>query len=147
MNRQGAPTAIAEALVLDMDLSESPTYGEQEGSAYKGISAAPATSRCSCSISLAMSSAASACKRDPSLTSGQAYPGSEQVGPAHRAVPSRATERRAWEGLFAHRGKPGWHSGAVFEAPALVASFDDFGMKGRWPRSRCRDRCSPTSCR
>jgi hypothetical protein len=26
--------------------------------------------------------------------------------------------------LFAHRGKPGWHSGAVFEAPVLVAGFE-----------------------
>src|SRR5215471_373416 len=32
-------------VVLDMDSSESPTYGEQEGSAYNGISAAPATTR------------------------------------------------------------------------------------------------------
>jgi hypothetical protein len=33
-------------------------------------------------------------------------------------------------GLFAHRGKPGWHngSGAVFEAPGLVAGFDDFAV-------------------
>ena len=28
-------------------------------------------------------------------------------------------------------GKPGWHSGAVFEAPALVAGFDDFAMMGQ----------------
>jgi hypothetical protein len=34
--------------VLDMDSSESPTYGEQKASAYKGISAAPAITRCSC---------------------------------------------------------------------------------------------------
>ena len=34
-------------------------------------------------------------------------------------------------GLFAHRGKPGWHSRAVFEAPALVAGFDDFTMMGQ----------------
>ena len=33
-------------------------------------------------------------------------------------------------GLFAHRGKPGWYSlsGAVLEAPALVAGFDDFAV-------------------
>ena len=41
-------------IVLDRDSSESPTYGEQEGSAYNG----PIT-RCSCSTSLAMSSGAS----------------------------------------------------------------------------------------
>ena len=35
-------------IVLDMDSSESPTYGEQKASAYKGISAAPAITRCSC---------------------------------------------------------------------------------------------------
>ena len=29
---------------------------------------------------------------------------------------------------YRHRGKPGWQSGAVFEAPALVAGFDDFAM-------------------
>src|SRR5262249_58714307 len=33
--------------------------------------------------------------------------------------------------LFAHRGKPGWRSRAVFEAPALVAGFDDFAMMGQ----------------
>jgi hypothetical protein len=33
--------------------------------------------------------------------------------------------------LFAHRGKPGWHSGAVFEAPTLVAGFDDFAVMGQ----------------
>ena len=33
--------------------------------------------------------------------------------------------------LFAHRGKPGGHSRAVFEAPALVAGFDDFAMMGQ----------------
>jgi hypothetical protein len=41
-----------------MDSSESPTYGEQEGSAYNGISAAPAIARCSSSTSSAMSSGA-----------------------------------------------------------------------------------------
>jgi hypothetical protein len=44
--------------VLDMASSERPTYGEQEGSAYNGHSGAPAIIRCSCSISLAMSSGA-----------------------------------------------------------------------------------------
>jgi hypothetical protein len=43
-------------IVLNMDSSESPTYGEQEGSAYNGHSAAPATTRCLCSTSSAMSS-------------------------------------------------------------------------------------------
>jgi hypothetical protein len=46
-------------IVLDMDSSESPTYGEQEGSAYNGISVARAITRCSCSTSSAMSSGAS----------------------------------------------------------------------------------------
>src|SRR6266566_3799755 len=40
--------------------------------------------------------------------------------------------------LFAHRGKPGWHSGAVFEAPALVAGFDDFAMMGQAIEERGR---------
>jgi hypothetical protein len=33
VDRRGAPAAPAEVIVLDMDSSESPTYGEQEGSA------------------------------------------------------------------------------------------------------------------
>jgi hypothetical protein len=45
-------------IVLDMDSSESPTYGEQEGSAYNGHSGAPAITRSSCSTSLAIWSAA-----------------------------------------------------------------------------------------
>ena len=34
--------------------------------------------------------------------------------------------------LFSHRGKPGWYelSGAVLEAPALVAGFDDVAVMG-----------------
>jgi hypothetical protein len=43
-------------IVLDMDSSESPTYGEQEGSATTAISAAPVITRCLCSTSSAMSS-------------------------------------------------------------------------------------------
>jgi hypothetical protein len=45
-------------IVLDMDSSESPTYGEQEAAPTTAISAAPATTRCSCSTNSAMSSAA-----------------------------------------------------------------------------------------
>jgi hypothetical protein len=45
-------------IVLDMDSSESPTYGEQEGAATMAISAALATTHCSCSTSSAMSSGA-----------------------------------------------------------------------------------------
>ena len=48
-------------IVLDMDSSESPTYGEQEGSKAApttAISGAPAITRCSCSTSSVMSSAA-----------------------------------------------------------------------------------------
>jgi hypothetical protein len=41
-------------IVLDMDSSESPTYGEQEGSAYNPISGAPAITRCSCSTNSAI---------------------------------------------------------------------------------------------
>jgi hypothetical protein len=41
-------------IVLDMDSSESPTYGEQEGSAYNGHLAAPAITRCSSSTNSVM---------------------------------------------------------------------------------------------
>ena len=74
----------------------------------------------------------SASKRDPSRAVGQACPGSEQEGPA-RVAQCRHERRSGARGrcLFAHRGKPGWHSGAVFEAPALVAGFDDFAVMGQ----------------
>jgi len=36
VDRQGAPPAAPEDYLLDVDSSESPTYGEQEGSAYNG---------------------------------------------------------------------------------------------------------------
>ena len=45
-------------IVLDMDSSVSPTYGEQEMSVWNGHSPAPATIRCSCSTSSAISNAA-----------------------------------------------------------------------------------------
>src|SRR5947209_8916616 len=73
----------------------------------------------------------SALKRDPSPALGQACPGSEQEGPARVAqCPHERRSGARGRCLFAHRGKPGWHSRAVFEAPALVAGFDDFAMMG-----------------
>ncbi len=33
-------------------------------------------------------------------------------------------------------GQAGWHSGAVFEAPALVAGFDDFAVMGQAVKQR-----------
>jgi DDE family transposase len=45
-------------IVLDMDSSENPTYGEQEGSAYNGHFGCTCYTRCSCSTSLATSSGA-----------------------------------------------------------------------------------------
>ena len=53
-------------IVLDMDSSESPTYGERRVAPITDISAAPAITRCSCSISSAMSSAAH-CDRATSI--------------------------------------------------------------------------------
>src|SRR6478609_2778170 len=74
----------------------------------------------------------SAWKRDPSRALGQACPGSEQEGPARVAqCPHERRSGARGRYLFAHRGKPGWHSGAVLEAPALVAGFDDFAVMGQ----------------
>src|ERR1700731_3445683 len=67
----------------------------------------------------------SAWKRDPSPALGQACPGSEQAGTA-RAAPCLHERRRGGGGggvRFPPRDRPGWHSGAVFEAPALVAGL------------------------
>src|ERR1700739_64122 len=52
--------------------------------------------------------------------------------PAHHTPKARMGRRSGARGrcLFAHRGKPGWHSRAVLEAPALVAGCDDFAMMG-----------------
>src|SRR5437660_4087003 len=57
---------------------------------------------------------------------------------ANRRVPRASRSALTSDGatargrcLFAHRGKPGWHSRAVFETPALVAGFDDFAMMGQ----------------
>jgi hypothetical protein len=47
-----------KTIVLDMDSSDSPTYGEQEGSAYNGHFGCTCYSQCSYSINSAMSSAA-----------------------------------------------------------------------------------------
>src|SRR5439155_26379978 len=51
------------------------------------------------------------CKTDTSAVLGQACPGSEQEGPA-RVAPCPHERRSGARGrcLFAHRGKPGWHS-------------------------------------
>jgi hypothetical protein len=74
----------------------------------------------------------SASKRDRARAFGQACPGSEQEGPARVAqCPHERRSGARGRCLFAHRGKPGWHSGAVFETPALVAGFDNFAMMGQ----------------
>jgi hypothetical protein len=71
-------------------------------------------------------------KGPPSRALGQACPGSEQEGPARVAqCPHERRSGARGRYLFAHRGKPGWHSGAVLEAPALVAGFDDFAVMGQ----------------
>jgi hypothetical protein len=68
----------------------------------------------------------------PSPALGQACRGSEQEGPGRVAqCPQERRSGARGRCLFAHRAhrrKPGWHSGAVLEAPALVAGFDDFAM-------------------
>jgi hypothetical protein len=74
----------------------------------------------------------SAWKKDPFRALGQACPGSEQEGPARVAqCPHERRSGARGRYLFAHRGKPGWHLGAVLEAPALVAGFDDFAVMGQ----------------
>jgi hypothetical protein len=59
----------------------------------------------------------------------QACPGSEQEGPARSGATATSPAQRG-RYLFAHRGKPRWYrgSGAVLEAPALVAGLDDFAV-------------------
>jgi hypothetical protein len=53
----------------------------------------------------------SASKRDPLPAVGQACPGSEQEGPARVAqCPHERRSDARGRCLFAHRGKPGWHS-------------------------------------
>ena len=49
---------LPRMIVLDMDSSVSPTHGDQEGTAITAISAAPAITRFSCSISSAIWSGA-----------------------------------------------------------------------------------------
>src|SRR5205085_10563767 len=79
----------------------------------------------------------SAWNRNPSQTTGQACPGSEQEGPARVAqCPHERRSGARGRCQFAHRGKPGWHSGAVFEAPALVAGFDGFAVMGQAAEKR-----------
>src|SRR2546430_7495166 len=69
----------------------------------------------------------STCKKDTSAVLGQACPGSEQEGPARVAqCPHERRSGARGRCLFAHRAKPGWHSGAVLEAPALVSGLDNF---------------------
>ena len=48
-----------DSIILDVDSSESPTHGQQEGSVWNATSAAPVIIRCSCSTSLAILSVAS----------------------------------------------------------------------------------------
>src|SRR6202030_1202303 len=54
---------------------------------------------------------------------GQRPGAQDPVPPPRSALTSDGAAARG-RCLFAHRGKPGWHSGAVFEAPALVAGFE-----------------------
>ena len=82
----------------------------------------------------------SASNRDPSAAPVQACPGSEREGPARVAqCPHERRSGARGRGLFAHRGKPGWYSlsGAVFEAPGLVAGFDDVAVMGEAVQQGC----------
>jgi hypothetical protein len=69
----------------------------------------------------------STCKKETSAVLGQACPGSEQEGPA-RVAPCPHERRSGARGrcLFAHRGKPGWHSVAVFEHAASGRGHGSF---------------------
>ena len=59
----------------------------------------------------------SPCKKETSAVLGQACPGSEQEGPARVAqCPHERRSDARGRCLFAHRGKPGWHSVAVLNA-------------------------------
>src|SRR5262244_552476 len=70
-------------------------------------------------------------KGTPHRPSGRLVPVANRRGPARVAqCPHERRSGARGRCLFAHGGKPGWHSGAVFEAPALVAGFDDFAMMG-----------------
>ena len=71
-----------DGIILDMDSSESPTHGEQEGSPGTGTSAVPATTRCSCSTSSATSSAA--CSGPATCTGRRLARG---AGAGHRPLP------------------------------------------------------------
>src|SRR5215470_12596027 len=74
----------------------------------------------------------SAWKRDPLVALGPACPGSEQEGPPRVAqCPHERRSGARGRCLLAHRGKPGWHSGAVLEAPAVVSGLDDFAVMGQ----------------
>ena len=58
---------------------------------------------------------------------GQACPGSEQEGPARVAqCPHERRSGARGRCLFAHRGKPGWHSVAVFEHAASGRGHGSF---------------------
>src|ERR1700759_4955122 len=69
----------------------------------------------------------SACKKDPSAALGQACPSSEQEGPARVAqCPHERRSGARGRCLFAHRGKPGWHSVAVFDHAASGRGHGSF---------------------
>src|SRR6201993_4969422 len=130
-------TPALEARILDWTLKRKPADGSTHWSTRKLGSALSISHMMVARVWATCQTASnrdpgSACKRDPSLASGQACPGSEQEGPAlvAQCLHERRCGARGWC-LFAHWGKPGWHSGAVFKAPALVAGFDDFAMMGQ----------------
>ncbi len=66
-------------------------------------------------------------------------PRSPRRGPARVAqCPHERRSGARGRCLFAHRGKPGWYSGAVLKAPALVAGLDDFAVMGQAIEERGR---------
>jgi hypothetical protein len=79
------------------------------------------------------------CKKDPSACWVRLVPVANRRAPraSRSAVTSDGAAARG-RCLFAHRGKPGWHSAAVFETPALVAGFDDFAVMGQTVEERRR---------
>src|SRR5438045_4314868 len=74
----------------------------------------------------------SACKIDPDGHRFRLVPVANRRAPrASRSALTSDEATRVGGCLFAHRGKPGWYSGAVLKSPALVTGLDDFAVMGQ----------------
>ncbi len=123
----GAGKAVLRSLIAPQVSRRLSTPAEENSVSTLGHAIGEMLFLCSAEGRFSVPACRSTCKKNSSAVLGQACPGSEQEGPARVAqCPHERRSGARGRCLFAHRGKPGWHSVAVFEHAASSRGHGSF---------------------